>query len=137
MRQQWLISTGNVHLSLLLIRLWLGAMMIYHGSTKLFGGMERIVETVTVKLQLPPLFAWAGALAEFVGGLLTIVGLLTRPAAVLIATTMAVAAFGAHAHDPWTRKEFALCYFVFALVLIVAGAGKYSLDVRLMQDKSE
>lgn len=111
--------------------------MIYHGSTKLFGGMERFVETVTIKLQLPALFAWAGALAEFGGGLLAIVGLLTRPAAGLIAVTMAVAAFGAHAHDPWTRKEFALCYFVFAVVLMVAGAGKYSLDARLVQDVLE
>jgi putative oxidoreductase len=55
-------------------------------------------------------------------------GFLTRPAAAGIAVIMAVAAFGVHATDPWARKEFALCYFTFATVLIIAGAGRFSVD---------
>lgn len=123
-----LLGTGNVHLALLVCRLWLGAMMLYHGSLKLFGGMERFLETVTSKLHLPAAMGWAAVLAEFVGGLLVTLGLLTRPAAFGIACTMAVAAFGAHATSPWTQKEFALSYFVIALAIILAGAGRFSID---------
>lgn len=123
-----LLGVGNVHLALLVCRLWLGAMMLYHGSLKLFGGMERFLETVTSKLHLPAALGWLAAGAEFIGGALVAIGLLTRPAAIGIACTMAVAAFCAHAANPWAQKEFALSYFVFALALIIAGAGQFSVD---------
>ncbi|GIV54985.1 MAG: hypothetical protein KatS3mg039_1503 [Candidatus Kapaibacterium sp.] len=128
MRLLYLFGTGNTDVALLLVRLWTGAMMIYHGALKLFGGMERFLETVTTKLHLPPLLGWIAALTELSGGILLVVGFLARPAALGVAVTMAVAAFGAHATDPWSRKEFALCYFVFSIAVLIAGAGKYSLD---------
>jgi len=62
-----LLGVGNVHLALLVCRLWLGAMMLYHGSLKLFGGMERFLETVTSKLHLPAALGWLAAGAEFIG----------------------------------------------------------------------
>jgi putative oxidoreductase len=127
----YLFGPGNTDSALLVIRLWTGAMMLYHGGLKLFGGMDRFLETVTSKLHLPPLMGWVAALAEFVGGLLIAVGLLARPATVLVAITMLVAAFGAHASDPWSRKEFALCYFVFSVAVLIAGSGKYSLDAHI------
>lgn len=129
--QRYIFGSGNVHVALLLLRLWTGAMMLYHGGLKLFGGMDRFVETVATKLGLPPLMAWIAALAELGGGALVLIGFLARPAAVTIAITMAVAAFGAHATDPWQRKEFALCYFVSSLAIAVAGAGRYSFDARI------
>ncbi len=128
MRLLYLFGNGNADAALVLIRLWTGAMMLYHGSLKLFGGMERFMETVVTKLHLPPALGWLAALTEFIGGLFLAVGFLTRPAAMLVAITMLVAAFGAHATDPWARKEFALCYAVFSVAIVIAGAGRYSLD---------
>ncbi|MCX7929512.1 MAG: DoxX family protein [Chlorobi bacterium] len=130
---RYLFARGNLHLALLTLRLWTGAMMLYHGGLKLFGGMDRFLETVTVKLGLPAPLGWAAALTEFVGGALLVFGFLVRPAALATAVVMAVAAFGAHASDPWSRKEFALCYFVLSIAIAIAGAGDYSLDARLRQ----
>lgn len=59
------------------------------------------------------------------------VGLLTRLAALPVIGTMLVAAFVTHASDPWMKKEFALAYAAAAVVLLVAGSGRYSLDHRL------
>jgi putative oxidoreductase len=123
-----IVETGNTHLALFLVRLWLGAMMLYHGGIKLFGGMGPFLDTVATKLHLSPIFGWAAALTEFLGGACIVFGFLTRPAAAGIAVIMAVAAFGVHATDAWPRKEFALCYFIFATVLIIAGAGRFSVD---------
>jgi len=81
----------------------------------------------------PGVFAWLAGLSEFAGGLLIAAGLLTRPAALLVAITMAVAAFGRHGADPFVSasgasKELALLYLCFALFFLMAGAGPLSLD---------
>ncbi len=76
----------------------------------------------------PGLFAWCAALAEFLGGLLVAVGLATRPAAVAAAFTMAVAAFGAHASDPFAKKEPALLFLAVFAAFAVVGSGRFGLD---------
>ncbi|MCS7000870.1 MAG: DoxX family protein [Bacteroidota bacterium] len=133
MIEKYLFGSGNTDIALLVARIWTGAMMVYHGSIKLFGGMERFLETVTQRLHLPAWMGWAAALIELLGGACLTIGILTRPAAMAVAIVMAVAAFGAHATDPWSRKEFALCYFVFCCVLLAAGAGSYSIDAILLR----
>ena len=97
------------------------------------------------KIQNP--FAWAGdkfpeslqflaALSEFGGGLAWILGLLTPLASFGIACTMAVAA---HMHaivrgDPFVAKggggsyELAALFLAIAVLLMLAGPGRYSLD---------
>jgi putative oxidoreductase len=73
------------------------------------------------------------AFAEFGCALLVMVGLATRLAAVPIVVAMGVAAFVAHAKDPWTMgpgpsKEPALLFLTWALALGFTGAGTLSLD---------
>lgn len=63
----------------------------------------------------------------FCAGLL-VLGLGTRLAAVPLLITMLVAALVIHAGDPFGRRELALAYAVSALVLAVAGGGRFSLD---------
>jgi putative oxidoreductase len=41
---------------------------------------------------------------------------------------MTVAAFVAHAGDPFQKRELALFYSIAAVTLLLAGAGRYSLD---------
>ena len=83
-------------------------------------------------LPAPSLMAFAAAGSELLGGLLLAVGLLTRPAAASVLVTMLVAAFYVHAGDPFGKKEFALAYAAAALVVLIAGPGKLSLDARLI-----
>lgn len=104
------------------------ALALGHGLSKL-PPSERFVGGVgEMGFPAPTLFAWAAALSEFGGGLLVALGLFTRLGALGIAGTMAVAAFIRHAQDPFGDKELALVYFVVALVFLVRGAGKFSVD---------
>ena len=114
---------------LLLLRLGFGLTMAFaHGLGKIPPSAGFVEGTAAMGFPLPALFAWAAALSEFVGGLLIAVGLATRPAAVLLATTMAVAAFVRHGADPFADKEMALLYLFASLALAAAGAGRYALD---------
>jgi putative oxidoreductase len=66
--------------------------------------------------------------AEFFCSLFLIAGLATRLAAIPLIVTMSVAAFIVHAEDAFGVKEMALLYLVIYVVLLIAGAGKYSID---------
>jgi uncharacterized membrane protein YphA (DoxX/SURF4 family) len=53
---------------------------------------------------------------------------------------MVVAAFGAHAAAPWFSagaggsKELALMYLIPVIVIILSGAGSYSLDAAIYKE---
>ena len=76
----------------------------------------------------PVAFAWAAALGEFLGGLGIAFGLFTRWAAFFMGFTMSVAAFVAHAADPFQKKEMALLFLTSGILLMLTGPGKFSLD---------
>jgi putative oxidoreductase len=120
-------------LGLLWLRLMMGLGMAYHGYGKVFGGyMPKVIEGVGgLGFPAPTFFAWAASLSELVGGLLIALGLGTRIAAFFVAFTMAVAAFRAHANDPFQVKELALAYLVISIAFMLTGPGAYSLDRRL------
>lgn len=128
---QRLTQTGNIHLALALIRIWTGAMMLYHGYMKMSNPYDFIANTVVTKLGMPEFLGWAAIFSELLGGLLLIIGLFTRPAALFITITMGVAVFNFHLHDEWKKKEFALAYLLPSLAFMVAGGGMYSIDERL------
>ena len=117
---------------LLWLRIFMGLGMAYHGYGKLFGGRrEQFIEAVgAMGMPLPEVLAWAAMITEFLGGVLIVIGFKTRFAAVFIAVTMGVAAFITHGADPFAKKELALAYLVMAIMFIISGPGKYSLDGR-------
>ncbi len=77
-------------LGLLVLRLVLGAIMTVHGYHKIFGGMSHFVPTVA-HLGLPAWMAYLSAGTEFFGGILLLVGLVTRCAALAVMIDMIVA----------------------------------------------
>ena len=114
---------------LLVLRLGIGlTMALAHGLGKIPPSDGFVQATAGMGFPLPVVFAWAAALSEFLGGLLIAVGFLTRPAAVALAFTMAVARFVQHGADPFGDGELALVYLVAALALVFTGAGRYALD---------
>lgn len=116
-------------LGLLLLRVLTGLMLAFaHGVDKLPPSERFLASVGELGLPLPVAFAWAAGLAEFLGGILLAVGLLTRPAAFFIACTMATAAFLRHAPDPFTDKEKALLYLAVALFFVIAGSGRFGID---------
>jgi putative oxidoreductase len=116
--------------ALLVLRVALGAILFAHGTGKVFGGLEQHKHFVA-SLGVP---AWAGYLSagtEFVGGILLILGLLTRLAGVAVTIEMLVAIFRVHLKRGLTAPggyEFPLLVCTVAFVLIFFGSGPISLD---------
>lgn len=118
---------GDIGLTLL--RVFLGlALALGHGLGKV-QAPEKFLEGVS-KLGLPlsTLFGWAAIGAEFLGGLLLALGLLTRPAAFMILCVMSVALGGVHWADPFAKKELAMHFGFGALAFLLFGSGRYGLD---------
>jgi len=103
-------------------------MALAHGIGKVPPPAQLIEGVTGMGFPIPLVFAWAAALSELIGGFLIAAGLLTRQSALALGVTMAVAAFVAHANDPFSSKEMALLYLSACVLLFFQGAGKYSLD---------
>lgn len=126
-------------LALLLLRLALAAIFIYHGYPKLFGHTREAVQSFH-HIGLPAYFAYISGIIEFFGGCLLIVGLFTPIAALLLTIEMDVAIWktGRLAADPLAVHgyELPLALAVSAFVLATFGAGLLSLDHALFASRS-
>ena len=129
-------NSRSTDLGLLVLRVFTGlALALAHGRGK-FPPSERFIDGVArMGFPLPEVFAWGAAGSELIGGTLLALGLLTRPSAALIAFTMGTAAFIRHAPDPFSGKEKALLFGLVALLFVLAGAGRYSIDALLRGGK--
>jgi putative oxidoreductase len=117
-------------LALLILRLVLGIIMIGHGYSKVFGGLHHHVQMVS-SLGLPGWLAYFSAAAEFLGGILVVLGLLTRCAALAIAIDLMVAIVKVHWHNGLLGNggyQFPLALAAIAFALIVFGAGPIALE---------
>ena len=123
------VNARSTDIGLLLLRVFTGlALALAHGRGK-FPPSQRFVEGVgKMGFPVPEVFAWAAAGSELIGGVLLAIGLLTRPSAALIAMTVGTAAFLRHANDPFSGKEKALLFLAVAILFVLAGAGRYSVD---------
>jgi putative oxidoreductase len=79
-------------------------------------------------LPAPLLFAWLAGLAEFAGGLLLALGLLTRPVALVLVVHFAAVVLMAHAGDALGDRELGLLFGTIALAFVFTGPGRYSAD---------
>jgi putative oxidoreductase len=117
-------------LALLVLRLALGAIMVVHGSHKVFGGLHNHALFVA-SLGLPAWTGYLSSFAEFFGGLLVLAGLFTRAAAFAICINMVVAIAKVHWHNGLTGDhgfEFPLSLASIAFALIFFGAGPIAID---------
>lgn len=126
----------NHDLALLILRLWLGAVGVFHGGQKLFGlfgghGLKGFSDYLaSMNVPAPSVSAVLAALAEFAGGILVAIGLVPRAAAIPFLFTMLVAWATAHHFAFDSQKgggEYALTLAVALLVIIIAGPGKYAI----------
>jgi putative oxidoreductase len=126
-------------LALLLLRLALAAIFIYHGYPKLFGHTREAVQGFA-HLGLPGYFAYISGLIEFFGGCLLIVGLFTPIAALLLTIEMVIAIWktGRLAANPMAVHgyELPLVLAVGAFMLAIFGAGLLSFDHALFSSSS-
>lgn len=112
-----------------LLRVFAGlAMALTHGFGKIPPNEMFVNGVSSMGLPAPELFAWLAAITEFGGGILLAIGLMTRPVALLLSSTMLIAGFIVHSADPFNVKEMAFLYLVIYLVFLTRGSGKWSLD---------
>jgi putative oxidoreductase len=123
---------GNTDLALLFIRISIALLMLTHGLPKLakFFSDEPIVFASVFGMS-QSLSLGLTVFAEVFCSILILIGLGTRFAAIPVIITMAVAAFYIHAADPFSTKEMAVLYLLGFTFVLIAGAGKYSLDTVL------
>lgn len=121
-----------------LLRVVIGLMFFQHGAMKIldwFGG-------------IPPEFgghpavmtqAWIGGVLELAGGLLVLIGFLTRPVAFVLSGMMAVAYWQFHAPGgTWpivNDGEPAVLYCFVFLYMAAHGAGMWSVDAMLKRGR--
>jgi putative oxidoreductase len=136
-------------IGLLILRFGVGGYLAIHGWGKvqmvIDGQFEGFPDPFGIG-PAPSLVLAAGA--EFACSILVMMGLLTRFAVIPILITMLVAAFHAHANDPWTSdagaklfmdgkskfplsKEPALINLFAFAALLFTGPGRFSLDALL------
>jgi putative oxidoreductase len=113
-----------------LLRVIVGFTFSCHGAQKLlgaFGGMGGHGAKAAFLSLL-----WVAGVLELFGGLLIVLGLFTRPVALILCGEMAVAYFKAHApRGFWpivNQGELAVVYCFVFLYFFAAGAGPLSLD---------
>jgi putative oxidoreductase len=121
------------NLSLVPMRMSLGATMLYHGAAKLRGEGARQAAGFFEQLGLRPGRTWSGlaGVAEVVAGATTILGLGTRIGAVAVLVTQAVAVAKVHRGKGFDNTaggyEFNLLLSAVALGLLLAGPGTASV----------
>ncbi len=132
---------------ILLLRVSIGWMMLYgHGIPKWQNYGTLVEKWTTVPALWPlsymtaPVSLMAAIAAEVFAAALLALGLLTRPAAFVLGFAMCVAAFQQHGGDPFfstggPSKEMAVLYLIPCFVLIITGAGQWSLDAMFTHDK--
>ncbi|MDR3558489.1 MAG: DoxX family protein [Candidatus Pacebacteria bacterium] len=111
----------------LILRIALGVLFVYEGWTKLSGisGTEHFFAMLGLASHF---WVYLVAYTELVGGILILVGFLTKPVCVALAIDMAVVVWGVPAHGgfDWGHPyEFFL--LLTLLSLYIGGPGKYSL----------
>jgi putative oxidoreductase len=112
-----------------LLRVGAGLLFMQHGLQKLFGWFGG-VDGAGASVQLVSQMGLAGVLETF-GGLLLVLGLLTRPVVLVLAVEMLVAYVKAHlpqgAVPLQNRGELALLYMTIFLFFFAHGGGPMSL----------
>lgn len=138
-----LIRTWPVWMTLP-VRLALGGIFIAHGAQKVLGsfngpGFNTFISYPAPYSFMRPAWLWmaAAALAEFVGGILVVLGLLTRAGAFFIGITMVVAIFGVHWPAFFGDKgiEYPVALLAMAVALLISGGGYLSVDKALTRGR--
>ncbi|HTB92219.1 MAG TPA: DoxX family protein [Candidatus Sulfotelmatobacter sp.] len=137
-----LMSTTD-DFAITILRLLFGVVFFAHGAQKALGwfggfGFAGTMGFFTQQLHVPAPFAALAILAEFLGGMGLLVGLLSRIAAFGIACNMVIAVAIIHRHYGFFANwyglqkgegfEFHILAFAIALFIMLKGSGALSID---------
>lgn len=117
----------------LLLRAALAILLLFHGISKLIGGVG-FISGMLAKAGLPASLAYLVYIGEVVAPLFILAGVFTRAAAAVVVINMIVALLLVHTGDVLTLSktggwalELQGFYLVTALAVAILGAGRFSL----------
>ncbi len=132
------ILSTNAGFDTLALRIPAAIIFIAHGAQKLFAwfggyGLEGTGQWMaSIGIEPGYQMALLAGSAEFFGGIALLIGLMVRPAALMLAVTMLVAIFSVHFVNGLFMSangyEFALALLAISVALMISGAGKFSVD---------
>ncbi len=132
------LTSTNANVASLILRVPVGIILTAHGGQKLYGwfggyGLEGTGQWLaSVGIEPGYLMALLAGGAEFFGGIALILGLLTRPAAIVSAFTMLVALLTVHLGNGLFLSnngfEYALALLAATVALAIQGGGTLSVD---------
>ena len=133
-------QSARVSAGLLILRLVVGVAFMYHG----YGKIQNPFGWMGPNAGISGVFQALAAVSEFGGGLAWMLGLLTPLASFGLACTMTVAVWmhAAVLHDPFVALqggrsyELASVYLCVAVLLLLAGPGRFSADRVAFGEKS-
>ena len=116
-----------------IVRLVVGIIFVAHGGQKFFEkGIDAVAQGFgSMGIPMPYLNAILASSAEFFGGILFILGLAVRPAAIPLAFTMIVAFVKVHGGNGFflpSGFEYVFALFFLIVAVGIEGAGRFSLD---------
>jgi putative oxidoreductase len=120
-----------------IIRIIVGLLMAYHGF-EVFDSkvMKEYATWDSFKgLSSPALWVYVGKGSELVAGVLLMLGLFTRLAAVVLIITMLYISFFVGHGKIWYEDQHPFLFVLLGLVFIFCGPGKFSLDYVLFEGK--
>lgn len=127
------MSTQSEDAGKLVLRVTLGALVLLHGIAKIAGGPGGIL-SMAEKAGLPGEVGYLVYIGEVLAPALLILGLFTRPAALIIVINMLFAFYLAHMHQLFTlgpsggwALELQGMFLFGALAVALLGAGRYSV----------
>ena len=122
-------NSNTISTALLVLRIGIGVLMLVHGLPKMAGLLSGD------PVAFPALFGMSAEVslsltvfAEVFCSFLLIVGFGTRIATIPLIITMLVAVLYVHGNDPFAKQELGMLYLLAYVLLLITGAGKYSLD---------
>lgn len=117
----------------LVLRVVLGLLILFHGLSKIIGGIGFIVGTLG-KAGVPGELAYLVYVGEVIAPLLLILGIWTRLGALIVMINMIVAVLLAHTGQLFSMAdtggytlELQAMYLFGALAVVLLGAGRYSM----------
>ena len=128
------MKNAQQNIGLLILRLTIGGLMLFHGYDYLIHGIDSIISLFR-EISLPGFMAYTVYLGELVAPLMLIIGYRTRLASLFIAATMVVAIILVHSNDIFKLGEYgnwALelngLYLFGSLSILFLGGGKLALS---------
>ena len=134
-------SLRQLDISMLIVRVIAGLTMVAHGYQKVFVyGVVGMTDTFTkMAVPVPTLTGPFISYLELIGGVMLVVGLLTRPIALLLAIDMFAAAALVHLKGGYympSGAEFVLLLMSLYIAIAIAGGGSMSVDASFAKSKN-